>query len=180
VLRITIPISESFDESTNEFVVSESYELILEHSLASLSKWESEFERPFLGSSDKTADETFWYIKAMTLTPDVPPEVFARLTEQNVEEIDKYIKKKMTATWFNDPPNQRGSRTPITAEIIYYWMISLNIPFECENWHLNRLLTLIQVCGRKNAPEKKMSKRDIIRRQQELNAQRRAQLGSSG
>lgn len=180
MLIIYVPIGdETFDEETKEFS-REKFELGLEHSLVSLSKWESHFEKPFLSTEDKTNEEVYWYVRAMTLTPDVPEEVFENLTPGNFADIDKHINAKMSATWFSDGPNQRSSRQIITSELIYSWMIDLNIWMECENWHLARLFTLIRVCGQKNAPKKKMGRQEILQKQRELNAQRRAKLGTSG
>lgn len=180
MLTVKVPIGdESFDEETKKFV-RETFELELEHSLVSLSKWESFFEKPFLSTEDKTAEEVFWYIKAMSISPKVPEEVFDNLTPENFTEIDKYINAKMTATWFSDGTKQQSSRQIITAELIYSWMIDLNIWLECEHWHLAQLFTLIRVCGQKNAPQKKMSRSEILQRNRELNAQRRERMGTSG
>jgi len=179
VLKLLIPGDEVFDEENSEFVMRDSIVLELEHSLVSLSKWESTWEKPFLGNEKKTLKETIGYIEAMTLTPDVPPEVFSRLTNAHFEQVNKYIEAKMTATWFNDKPGP-ASREIITTELIYYWMVTLNIPFECETWHLNRLFTLIKVCNQKNSPPKKMSRREVMERNRQLNAQRRAQLKTKG
>lgn len=180
MLTIEVPLGETYDDSANEFVVVEKFTLEMEHSLSSLSKWESFFEKPFLGKADKTSEETLWYIQAMTLTPNVPPEIFLHLTEDNLRIIENYINAKMTATTFSDDLNRAHSQTPITSELIYYWMTALSIPFECQNWHLNRLITLVRVCNEMNKPAKKMSPREAAARQRELNEKRRAMLGTAG
>lgn len=180
MLTIIVPLAEGFDEASNEFVVSQSITLELEHSLVSLSKWEAITEKAFLGKTEKTDEETLLYVKAMTLTENVPDEVYKRLTRENIEAINTYVSAKMTATWFSSAPTQTPNRETITSELIYYWMISLNIPFECQHWHLNRLLTLIRVCNQKNAPQKKLGRREQLAKQRELNAQRKAALGTTG
>ena len=178
MLTITIPLVETFDEE-NETFGTEGIQLDLEHSLVSLSKWESHFEKPFLGKADKSPEELLWYVQAMTLTKDVPAGVYENLSRENIEEINTYITAKMTATTFSER-EQRPTREIITAELLYYWMVALNIPFECQYWHLSRLLTLIKVCNIKNAPPQKVNKREAMSRQRELNAQRRAQTNSKG
>lgn len=180
MLEITVPGIESFDERTNEFVEIDSQVLHLEHSLVSLSKWESEWEIPFLAKEEKTEEQTLSYIKIMTVEDNVPPEIYSRLSDENFRQINEYISAKMTATWFTEPKNQKQSRETITAELIYYWMISMNIPFECQHWHLSRLITLIKVCGQKNQPQKKMKRNEILERNRQLNAERKAKLKTTG
>lgn len=180
MLRITIPAVEQWDEAKQEFIYTKEQTLSLEHSLVSLSKWESKWCKPFLTKQEKTFEETLDYIKCMTLTQNVDPEVYNYLTNGNIKEINEYIEAPMTATYFSDEKTSKISREQVTAELIYYWMIALNIPFECQKWHLNRLLTLIKVCNIKNQPPKKRSKKDIMSRNAALNAARRKQLNTKG
>jgi hypothetical protein len=183
VLTLSVPIDpvEAYNEATEEFVIvaTKYFTLELEHSLVSLSKWESFFKKPFLGKEDKTAEEIIWYVKAMTLTPNVAPELYQNFSQANVDQINAYIEDTMTATFFSESKSPPSLQI-ITAELIYYWMITLNIPFECQNWHLNRLLTLVKVCNKMNAPPTKMSQAELAARNRELNEQRRKQLGTTG
>lgn len=180
MLRINVPISpEGWDEEKQEFVESKTVTLQLEHSLVSLSKWESKWCKPFL-SSKKTDEEIMDYIKCMTITQNVNPLIYNLLTEKNIKEINEYIEAPMTATTFTEPKNGKQSREIVTSELIYFWMITATIPMECQKWHLNRLLTLIRVCNIKNSPPKKRSKRDIMSQNAALNAARRKRLNTRG
>lgn len=179
MLQLSVVTDEMFDEATEQFI-GKSFDLELEHSLVSLSKWESFFEKPFLSNTERTNEETLAYVQMMVLTPDVPARVFESMTGEDYRKINTYINAKMTATWFNERKQRRSSNETITAEIIYYWMISLNVPFECQHWHLNRLLALIKTCNYKNAPPKKMSPREAMQNNRSLNRQRKAALGTRG
>lgn len=179
MLTITLEKQEFFDERLSEFFELQQLTLQLEHSLVSLSKWESRYEKPFLDKKEKTDDEIKAYVFYMILSPEVSEDVLLRLTEEDYFKIRSYIDAKMTATTFSD--RQVGpSREIITAELIYFWMITFHVPIECENWHLNRLLTLIRVCNIKNQTPKKMNKAELAARNRELNARRRAQFGTRG
>jgi isocitrate dehydrogenase kinase/phosphatase len=180
MLRITLPSVEQWDEQKQEFVCIKEQALQLEHSLVSVSKWESNWCKAFLTKSAKTFEETLDYIKCMTLTQNVDPETYNHLTDHNIDQVNDYIEAPMTATYFSDDKTGKASREKITAELIYYWMIALNIPFECQKWHLNRLLTLIKVCNIKNRIPKKMSRKDIMSRNAALNSARRKQLNTRG
>jgi hypothetical protein len=183
MLTITVRLQEDYNQETEEFVAAASFVLELEHSLVSLSKWESEFEKPFLNGKEKTSEETLAYIKMMCLTPDVPLEVFLRLSEDNLSEINKYIEKKATATTIHEQQKRAPNQEIITAELIYYWMTALTIPWEAQHWHLNKLLMLIRVCNIKNQPPKKMGRGEAAKTARDrsaLNAQRRAALGTRG
>lgn len=179
MLQITIPGMELYDEAKDEFVTTKPTTISLEHSLLSVSKWESKWHVPFLSKQDKTKEQVIDYIRCMTVTPNVDPYVYEGLTPKLMAVVNAYITDPMTATTFNDR-NQRPSREIVTSEIIYYSMTEYGIPFECQKWHLNRLLTLIHVCSAKNAPKKKMGKRDILSQNAQLNAMRRAKMGSRG
>lgn len=178
MLRITVPRTEHFNEENQEFLL-EGDDLELEHSLVSMSKWESIFQKPFLAEGEKTTEEILTYIECMVLTPDFPPEVFSRLSDENLNEINGYINNKMTATWFSDANSPPSSREVITSELIYYWMFAQGIDKECENWHINRLITLLKIFNLKNAKPQKMSSADLAQRR-ERNRQRKAQMGTSG
>lgn len=180
MLRLTILGDEYFDDETQQFVTRGDVTLELEHSLVSLSKWEASYEKPFLGPDEKTPEETLGYVLAMLQTPGVSLDVISRLNPENIQEINNYIDSKMSATWFKDSQGKAGSREVITAELIYYWMIALNIPLEWERRHLNQLFTLIRVLNEKNQPEKKLSKAEIAARNRALNAERKAKHNTSG
>lgn len=180
MLQITIRAPEQWDVANNQFVEPKEWILQLEHSLMSLSKWESKWNKAFFSKREKTHDEIIDYIKCMTLNRNVETEAYMFLTNSNIEEIIQYIEAPMTATVFREDKKGKGSNETVTAELIYYWMIALNIPFECQKWHINRLLTLIRVCEIKNSPPKKMSKREIMSRNAALNAARRKKLNSKG
>jgi hypothetical protein len=179
MLKIAIPAIESYDEVNNEFITSPAQTLCLEHSLVSISKWESKWCKPFLTNDEKTIEETIDYVRCMTITQNVDDKVYNFLTNDNIRQVREYIEASMSATTFSND-KKTINREIITSEIIYYWMIALNIPFECQKWHLNRLLTLINVCNIKNAPPKKMSKTELARRNSELNMARRNSLHSRG
>lgn len=180
MLQIIVPETERWDEQKDEFVYTKRCVLQLEHSLVSLAKWEARWNKPFLSKKEMTLEEITDYVRCMTLTQNVPDELYSCLTQENITQIEKYIEAPMTATTFSKDPSEHGGGSIVTAEIIYYWMVSFNIPFECQKWHLNRLLTLIKVCERKNRPPKKQSQSSIMARNTALNAQRRKMLGSSG
>ena len=180
MLTIRVGGTEAFDDEAQKFVDQGGTLLQLEHSLVSLSKWESIFEKPFLGKEEKSPGEVVAYVKAMTLTPNVPAEIYAQLSEKNFEEVNEYIERKSTATWFADTGREPASREVVTAELIYYWMVTFNIPWEAQYWHLNRLFTLIRVCNVKSSKPKKMSRQEMADRNRRLNEERKKQLGTSG
>ncbi len=180
MLWITIPSVEQWDEGKQEFVYNKKCDLQLEHSLVSVAEWEAKWCKPFLIKGDKSLNETIDYVRCMTITQNVPPDVYNNITNDNIQKINRYIEAPMTATWFSEDGRVKQNRQQITSELIYYWMIALNIPFECQKWHLNRLLTLIRICNIKNQPVKRMSRKDIMSNNAALNAARRKRFNSKG
>lgn len=176
MLEIEVVTDENFDETTKKFVVAKSVKVRLEHSLVSLSKWESVWEEVFLSEKEKTREQTVSYVQMMILNDDLPPEIFRTLIEKHLDEVNKYITANMSATKIHSDKNAPHSREVITAELIYYWMISMNIPVKFEHWHLNRLLTLIKVINLKSTPQKPMSAME----RKNLNRARLAKYGTRG
>lgn len=181
MLCIHVPKTELYDEVNECFIRVKEHNLQMEHSLISLSKWESKWCKPFLTKQEKSYEETIDYIKCMTLTQNVDPNVYLCLTPANIKEINDYISAPMTATTFYEGPGgNKGKQEIVTAELIYYWMIALQIPVEFQKWHLNRLLTLIRVCNVKNTPPKKRNQREIASSYKALNEARKKQLNTKG
>ena len=181
MLQITIPATELWNEKTNEFVKVKEQVLQVEHSLVSLSKWESKWCKPFMSKTEKTSEESIDYIRCMTMSQNIDFDVYTGITNEIIEQVSSYIEAPMTATTFSNQEKNVINKDIITAEIIYYWMVALNIPFECQKWHLNRLLTLINICNIKNQPPKKSgSKKDLYARNAALNAARRQSLNTTG
>lgn len=180
MLQIVVPGGEFWDEEKQEFSYGKDVTLSLEHSLISVSKWEMKYHRAFLDKRDKTTEETIDYIRCMT-TNHVDDDVYRRLTQKNLNDVANYIGEAMTASHISEmPEEQTGPKDKITSELIYYWMISLNVPFECQKWHLNRLLSLIKVCSAKMSPPKKISRQAAASRYAALNAARRKRFNTKG
>lgn len=180
MLTITVPGDENYNEETQEFFTTGDIVLHFEHSLVSLSKWESIWEVPFLGKGDRTPEQLFSYIECMCLHAVSSPDIFTRLSADNLEAINTYLDSKQSATTINDTSKGSGSREIITSELIYYWMVASKIPAEYQYWNLNRLFNLIRISGVKNSKPKRMSPSEMAARNRELNAKRRDQLGTAG
>lgn len=181
MLRLIIEGDEFYNEKTEEFEIVDDDTIIdLEHSLMSVSKWESKYQKPFLISKEKSPEEILGYLKCMIITPNADFDVLYKCSQKNIDQIQEYIDSAQSATTFGSMPERRGSGEIITSELIYFWMVSFNIPFECQYWHLNRLFSLIRICNIKNSKPQKMSRRELAQRHAELNARRRAELGTSG
>lgn len=185
MITITVPKREVFDSRTGIFYrVEKETTLQLEHSLISLQKWESKWHKPFLYvKGERTTDEMVDYIRCMCLTPNVKEDVFYCIPADQIDKVSEYIKDPMTATWFREDKKKgpiSKKREIITAEIIYYWMISLNIPSEYRKWHLNQLLTLIRVINVKNTPPKKKSRRELLEEQMKINEENKKRFNTKG
>ena len=181
MLHIEISDKEFFDEVNEEFIYIKKRCLNLEHSLISLSKWESKWNVPFLSEKNLSGEKLSDYIKSMSIDKGIDDNVYRSLNPEELAKITEYIGLPMTATTFNDNgPQTKINREIITSEIIYYWMIEFNIPFECQKWHLNRLLTLIRVCNIKNSPQRKMKKNEILNMNRSLNEARKQKLNTKG
>lgn len=180
MLQLTILGDEFFNEQTNEFFNVGDITIELEHSLLSVSKWESRYEKPFLGLGEKTNEDILGYIRCMFTTPKFDEKVFDRFSQENLDQVNDYINSKQTGTTFGAMPERKGQGEIITSELIYYWMIEFNIPFSCETWHINKLFALIRVCNIKKSKPKKMTRAEITSRNQQINAERKARLGTSG
>lgn len=180
MLQLHVEGQEMWDELKEEFTMSPAYDLRLEYSLVSISKWEATWRKPFLTKEPKTLPETRDFIRCMTLNQNVPPTVYLALTNEHIKLVDAYCNAKRTATTIRTYQKYTHSNEIVTSEVIYYWMVMYNIPFECQKWHLSRLMTLIQVCSIKSGEQPKMSRNDIYAQQARLNAQRRARLNTRG
>lgn len=180
MLRLIIDGQEVFNENDNSFTSFDDVVLDLEHSLLSLSKWESIYKKPFLSSEKKSPEEIFGYLKAMVITPNVDLDVLYRCSQKDIDRIQEYIDSSESATTFGVMPERRGPGEVITSELIYYWMVAFTIPFECEYWHLNRLFSLIKICNIKNSKPKKISRTEMAMRNRELNERRKRELNTKG
>jgi len=176
MLEIEVAIEESYDETKSEFVLNDSFKVRLEHSLVSVSKWESLWKQAFLGKKEKTREQSISYVKCMVLNEDLPPGVFQTLVKEHLDKVKDYVEDPNTATNLYTDPNAPSPRETVTSELIYYWMISLSVPVEFQHWHLNRLLTLIRVINLKNTPKKKMSNAE----RRNLNRQRLSRHNTKG
>lgn len=180
MLQLIIPGDEYWDEASQEFVYLDAHVLELEYSLVAISLWESKWHKPFLSKEEMTPEEIIDFIKCMTLN-NVNPDIYNRLTTHHIESVMDYMKDSMTATTFPKETGGKGNREIITSEIIYYWMVSLNMPIELmEKWHLSRLLTQIRVINIKNSPTKKMSRKEAMSQHRALNEARRKKLNKKG
>lgn len=181
---IKIKKQELYDETNERFITLDSdYELVLEHSLISISKWESKWHKLYFDDKEKkTREELLDYIRCMNTRYDVPDIVYSALTTEQIDEISKYINDPATATKISMiQTNNNTKHERLSNELIYYYMFKLNIPKECEKWHINRLLILLEIFGIKDGTnDKKMSRAELIARNRATNARNKARFNSKG
>lgn len=180
MLEIKVPPSKFFDDERERFIKVAGGTLQLEHSLISVSKWEAVWNVHFLNNKNITDEQMVDYVRCMIVNRPADPQLYKYLSKENLEEVAKYLSAPMTATTFREFGKKAPDRSIITSEQIYSWMVAYGIPFECQKWHIKRLLTLIRVCQANNEPEKKMSRAELAAYNRELNAKRRAQYGTTG
>ena len=181
MLELHLEEQEFWSDSQQMFIYMKPQTLRLEHSLLSLSKWEATWKKPFLSETGHSPIEERDYVRCMTVNKQVDPTAYMALTPDHMQKIRAYINDPHTATWFsNAPGGAKGTKEAITSELIYYWMVSMNIPFECQKWHLNNLLTLIHVISVKSDDSKKMSPSQVAHQNAALNAARKARLKTRG
>lgn len=179
MLEISVPAKEFYDETNQVFVYTRPTVLQLEHSLISVSRWESKWKKPFLSDKDKTVAETLDYIRCMTINGHVDPNVYMALSAEDQKKISEYISDEQTATKIYRMKEAPAPKRTITSELVYSWMVMYNIPFECQKWHFSRLLKLIEVLE-VNTSNQKMSRGETMRSNAALNRARRAKLHSKG
>lgn len=184
MLQLTIHIPERWNDQKQEFIPKEEKTVQLEHSLVSISKWESRWKKPFLSKNNKSEEETLDYIRCMTVTNNINPDIYQYLSNSDIDAICAYIDEECTATTVNYFQKNKQTNQQVTSELIYYRMISLGIPFECQKWHLSRLLKLIDIF---NAMSQKTQKNkstavtaEMLQERAALNRRRRAELHSKG
>ena len=186
MLTIVVPGREAvemFDEKTTSFSLlppEKPRKLQLENSLIAISKWEAKWCKPYFSKERKTDEEVLDYIKCMTITPGVPDDVYERLSEKNIDDIQKYLNAPMTASTVREDKLSRPNREQITSELIYYWMISFNIPIQFEKWHINRLIMLIRICNAKNSSPKKKSRKELVADYAAINAANKKRFKTKG
>lgn len=184
MLKIDVPGEEFYDEENERFIELKPTTLLLENSLIAISKWESKYHVPFLENDEKTKEQWAYYVQCMTINSNVDPLIYKFIQDDQMEEIMDYIKDPMTATWFSDDSKSNKKKVKkeiVTSELIYYWMIALNIPSEYEKWHIQRLITLVRICNIKNSSDsKKLSKRETLQDYDALNEARKAKFNTKG
>lgn len=184
-ITIKIKKQELYDETNEKFIELQSdYDLILEHSLISISKWESKWHKLYFDDKEKKSrEEVLDYVRCMNTKYDAPDYVYNALTTEDFEAIAKYIDDPSTATKLPKMPEKNNSmrHEKLSSELLYYYMFKLNIPKECEKWHINRLLVLIEIFGIKDGNDsKKLSRAELIARNRSINAKNRARFNTKG